>query len=604
MTIESKIQAILESDFPTAMVSSEHVAFVNRFQPAWSAGSLDEEDIIGILASRVAQVNQEFDQYTVDLGIGVMGLNIQQLVRQGLVKQDVLENLEELAGDNTGNIATATEAAPCVVTFRGPAPSSNGEKIVISNASPSAYDGIYYVSDAGQDPGNWALYTDASLTTPLDSTAFGTFVSAEVTFNTYTDSPSGLGITAYLSGLNSSLVYQALQNHTSWTGTAGINNLDDLLSDIDAQVQIYIGLLSNNIRILTTNDIVSPSTDTVEVITAVLSVYTGLSPRAAEQLTKNDLVPDSVVSTYVSNSLQGMNYVVDGSATSILDDSVQVAIRSILVGSGELLNPDEQLILDATTGGAASYDRVPRAYPADQYLAAVEAAGTSFAEDIAGLVNFALTAAASAQALAAIGQSLGSIFNNVVSPAGYNAAVAEFAGLFGVSNIKKSVSGYVPSQGTLQRYSLDNQVRRILLDPRDPNSYKIQVPRFAIPSLKDIERRVLARIAEIPNPVTIGLEAFNSATGAAFGSIDQAVQAYNQSVLGARTELTALIGEETGDAGVRAANRVFDGETEWSISDYQRLRLGITQVATLGSAIGVNLITIEESRARGSTNAG
>ena len=114
----------------------------------------------------------------------------------------------------TDTLATATQASPCAVTFTDRSPAGQGEKIVISNANPSDYNGTYYVQN---NLGTYELYVDNGGSTPLDSTLFGALVSADVLWShgQYIDSV-GFGLEKFLVGNDDEQLFTSTDLET-WT---------------------------------------------------------------------------------------------------------------------------------------------------------------------------------------------------------------------------------------------------------------------------------------------------------------------------------------------------------------------------------------------------
>lgn len=517
MTLEEKISDILDTGFAEVPVQSDHAALANYYPVNFSVGNLSTQQIIGIMASRLAMVNQFNDDVTAAAGIGPYGLNIQMLTIRNYVKSAVAESLSGTGlGDDTAN---------------------------------------------------------------------------------------GLGIAEYLSGMDQARVFQALNNRSSWTNQSGIDSLDSLLNNPELQNQIYQQQILENFRYLEKQGIAQGLED--EQLGALLAVRTGLGNAAMLQLTDAAQVPDEVVSAYVRNALQGFNIATSPEMNSILGSPESTALRRIVVGtpgSGDLISQGDSDIIGPITGGAAALDTTPRSYEASQYLNAVKSGGSNFAEDVASLIATGLALAGAVKGAVGTAQN---IANSVKTAAeGLKAGAANLgqslsnaAGAFGLSNIKKAVAGFLPTQGTLNRAALESQVKAIIIDPTDPNSAKLQVPQFSLPSLADIKNLARQAIASIPNPVTQGLEAFNAAQGTAYSSLDQASAAYNNAVGVAQKDLLGSVGG--GKQAAQAINSTFagQGDQDYSVQDLAKLRLGINSVTSTSGAAGVNLITIAESDA-------
>ena len=114
----------------------------------------------------------------------------------------------------TDTLATAIQANPARVTFTNHTPVGQGEKIVISNAVPSDWNGTYYVQN---NLGNYELYTDVGITTPLDSSFFGALESADVLWShgQYIDSV-GYGLEKFIVGNDDEQLFTSTDLET-WT---------------------------------------------------------------------------------------------------------------------------------------------------------------------------------------------------------------------------------------------------------------------------------------------------------------------------------------------------------------------------------------------------
>lgn len=515
MALAEKIKVILETGFAETPVGSDHMALANSPPVNFSVGSLTSQQITGIMASRLAMVNQFNDDATADRGLGFYGINLQILIQRGYVKAALAESL---AGTGLGD-----------------------------------------------------------------------------------DNPDGLGIAEYLSGMDQARVFQALNNRSSWTNQSGVDSIEALLTNPELQSQIYQQQLLENYRSLERQGVTQGLED--EELGAILAVRTGLGPAAQTQLTDAGATPDAVVANYLRNSLQGFNISTSSEMSSILGNPESAAIRRIIVGTpgtGELISQGDSDILGAITGGAASYDTTPRSYEASQYLNAVKSGGSNFANDVVALIATGLALAGTAQALAGQAQSIANSVKGIANSLNAGAAslgqsLSNAAGAFGLSNIKKAVAGFLPTQGTLNRAALEAQIKAIFVDPSDPNSAKLQIPSFSLPSLADIKNLALQAIGSIPNPVTQGLDAFNAAQGTVYSSLEQATSAYNTAVGLAQTDLLSSVGG--GKQAAQAINSAFagQGDQDYSVQDLAKLRLGINSVTSTSGAAGVNLITIAES---------
>lgn len=522
MTLAEKISEILDTGFAEAPVESDHAALANYYPVNFSVGELSSQQITGIIASRIAMVNQFSDDATADKGIGIYGINLQILLQQGYIKNAVGENL---AGTGLGD-----------------------------------------------------------------------------------DTPDGLGIAEYLSGMDQARVFQSIYNKSSWTNRSGIDSVEALLSNTELQSRIYQQLILDQFRSLERQNLTAGLNE--QGLGAVLAVSSGLGPQALDQLLDPGATVDSVVAAYVRNSLQGFNIAASPEMSSILDNPERIVVRRYL-SSSDLISAEESDFVGVITGGAASYDTTPRSYEASEYLDAVKTTGSSFAEDVGQLIATGLALYGTAQALIGTAQQLGQTVQNVAAglegaaDAIKNGAVdlgkslGDAAGAFGISNIKKAIAGFLPTQGTLDRAALEAQVKAIFVDPSDPNSAKLQIPNFSIPSLADIKNLARQLLGSIPNPVTEGIEAFNTFQGTVYSSLDQATSAYNNAISLAQTDLLAGLGSAGGRQASQAINDVITGQGDqtYSLQDLTKLRLGINTVTSSTAAAGVNLITAAESNA-------
>lgn len=515
MTLAEKISDILDTGFAEVPVSSDHVALANYYPVNFSVGSLTSQQIVGILASRLAMVNQFDDDVTADRGIGLYGINIQILSQQGYIKAALVESL---SGSGIGD-----------------------------------------------------------------------------------DTANGLGIAEYLSGMDQAKTFQALSNKSSWTNYNGIDSLDALLANVELQSRIMQQQLLDTFRLLERKGLTSNTAS--NQLGALLAVAVGLGNQALQQLVDAAEVPDNVVSGYVRNSLQGFNVANSSEMTSILGNPERTAVRRVIVGGsgGDLVSASESVVFaDIATGGAAGYDTTPRSYEASQYLDAVRASGGNFAEDVGALIATGLALVGAVQGAIGAVQGIAGTVQNIANSLNAGAAnigksLNDAAGTFGLSSIKKAIAGFLPAQGTLNRAAVEAQVKAIIVDPSDPNSAKLQIPTFSLPSLADIKLLAQQIASSIPNPITQGLEAFNAVQGTVFTSLDQATAAYNTAVGVAQADLLGSIGG--GKQAQQAINSVFTGQdsTNYSVQDLAKLRLGINSVTSTSGAAGVNLISIAES---------
>lgn len=423
------------------------------------------------------------------------------------------------------------------------------------------------------------------------------------------DTPTGLGIAEYQSGMDQSRVFQAVYTRSSWTNRAGIADVEALLNNPELQSRIYQQQILDQFRKLERQNVTTGLTD--RQLGAILAVSTGLGPTALAQLIDPAQSVDAVVAAYVRNSLQGFIIAASPEMSSILDNPQRTVLRRS-INTDDLISAEDSDYLGVVTGGAASADTTPRSYEASQYLNAVRSTSSSFAEDVGQLIATGLALYGTAQTLIGAAQQLEQNVRNVASAVqgaadalktgalNLGKSIGEAAGAFGISNIKKAIAGFLPTQGTLDRAALERQVKAIFIDPTDPNSAKLQVPTFSLPSLADIKNLARELISSIPNPVTQGIDAFNAAQGTVYTSLDQATAAYNTAVGLAQTDLLASLGSAGGRQAAQAINDVATGQENqqgYSVEDLAKLRLGINSVTSSSGAAGINLITAAESEA-------
>lgn len=151
----------------------------------------------------------------------------------------------------TTTAVTISNTNPAIATFPSEAPRP-GEKIIISNATPSDYNGTYWMQ---QDSLNqWVLYTDSAYGTALDASTFSPFVGGTVTFSRgmYIDALNYANDKFYAAN-DSEEVFVSSNGGETWTQVATLSNSPgeggdgqgtgtEYMSDIDA----FVGTTGGN----------------------------------------------------------------------------------------------------------------------------------------------------------------------------------------------------------------------------------------------------------------------------------------------------------------------------------------------------------------------
>ena len=113
---------------------------------------------------------------------------------------------------------------------------NNFEVITIADAVPADYDGTYYATVVPEQ--GIALYTDTLLTTPLDTSTFDPFVSANFTLNrgTYFDS-LGFGLNKFIAGNDDEKIFATSSDPISWDVVSDYDDVFAYWNDIDFQAE-------------------------------------------------------------------------------------------------------------------------------------------------------------------------------------------------------------------------------------------------------------------------------------------------------------------------------------------------------------------------------
>ena len=305
------------------------------------------------------------------------------------------------------------------------------------------------------------------------------------------NSSTGLGIVPYKSTLDPNLTLTAINTPSSWTGYLGITTIDQLLSNETLQQQIFQAVTSQAYHNMISNQL-AVAAESVDNLSFKLSVAVGLSFNVLTDFVNYSL-QDPVVNNYAANAVQGSKKASSPGSAGIMQGISSASVGLDIADGLNLLNSGVGGLLDKLSSFSLSdLTSKPISISAGTFLSQLKPKIPTIAGTISQIPELNPN-----DPLAALNSALNS--NPISSPV----------------------------SGTTNRSTITSAIQNILIDPKDPNSSKLQIPTFAVPSAEDT-KKIQDALNEGNNKLQdgldelkkqLGISSINTSTGAAIDSI-------------------------------------------------------------------------------------